>query len=115
MKVKVDKKYLISKDWDETPESCWNKWWKDILIKNGKIDKEQLKKELHDASLLEQEVIYLYSGLSGGNITKPFTYPHEVYSLYEQDLMDNYIHKDDLKDLLKNIKRKVKLRIECKI
>lgn len=82
------------------PDYEWDNFWKEIIVKNGEVDIDQLKKELSDYSMLIKHLSEIYMELSGGCISKPNTYPYEVISLYHQDLSDNYIDKMYLHDIL---------------
>jgi len=55
-------------------ERAWNSIWKDLIENpDGTLDKEALKKELHDYSVLFQSVQLAYSTLTGGEVSHPFT------------------------------------------
>ena len=40
-------------------------FWKDIIYKDGKIDEEQVMKELHDYSFLMEQASLVYEQISG--------------------------------------------------
>lgn len=71
-------------------EEVWQRVWLPILeeakaegstlpcIAFTDAQLKQLKLELHDAYTLYSSLNYLYSELSGGMISKPYTHPHHV-------------------------------------
>jgi len=66
------KKLDIDKEFEE--------FWVPIIfdLENGKLNLEQLKKELFDYSMLLKNVPKVYMEVSGGLISKPNTDPSEV-------------------------------------
>jgi hypothetical protein len=76
-------------------------FWKDIIYKDGKLNEEQVLKELYDYMVALQQVPKVYCAITGGKLSKVNYFADVVIAEYERDLSDNYIHKDDLRDLLK--------------
>ena len=50
-------------------EKCWKETWEEILIKNGVLDMEQLKKELSDFSDLIHRHTQLVSHITHGRMS----------------------------------------------
>ena len=61
-----------------TTEECWESFWKEIVCPDGKLDLEQVKKELHDFYTLIRNVSLVYDHITGGRISKPLTDPKVV-------------------------------------
>ena len=80
----------VEKDWE---------FWKDIIMKDGVIDIEQLKKELSDFSMILDEVPKVYDHITGGLLSKP-TYPADVV-ITQADDHSNECFKDNIKDLIR--------------
>jgi hypothetical protein len=56
----------------EDHEETFVKFWQPIICKrNGDIDLDKLKQELHDYFIVIQEVTLVYAELTGGRISKP--------------------------------------------
>lgn len=69
----------------ETPQECWDRLWKEILVlPDGSVDVEQLKKELADFSVLIRNIPEVYMGVTGGMVSKPMTDPDVVLSLHSE-------------------------------
>lgn len=81
----------------ETPEETYQCFWKLIVEKNGEIDFEQVKKELHDFHVVMGEVSKVYDQLTGGQLSKPNYYADGVISevhgyfdrIYQEEIEDN--------------------------
>ncbi len=81
-------------------EKDFEDFWKDIVVKNGKVDIEQVKKELHDYHILLKEVPEVYMEVSGGRISKPNTLASEVISEFNEQNLNKEITKDDVKMMI---------------
>ena len=69
----------------------YNSFWKDILEDDkGKLDMNQLKKELYDFYILIDNLSKLYVNVSGGLCSKPHTDANIVIELYEDHLNQRY-------------------------
>ena len=73
---------------DKEVEKDWKKFWKDIVIKNGKLDLDQIKCELYDFHEMMREVSKVYDVITGGMISKPNTMADAVIGVYEDRLRD---------------------------
>lgn len=73
-----------------TTEECWEQFWKEIVFPGGKLDLEQIKKELHDFHTLIDNVSLVYDHITCGRISKPLTDPKividEAESIYQDGL-----------------------------
>jgi len=91
-------------------EENWNDFWKDIVTKeDGTIDIEQVKKELYDYSQYMHETSKVYDAVTRGRVSKPNTLASAVIGEYEADINENYINKDDAKELIDNLKEELGL------
>lgn len=52
-------------------EKIYQENWKEIIEKDGKVDLEQVKKELRDFSFMLEQVPLVYSEVSKGLLSKP--------------------------------------------
>lgn len=68
----------ISLDGDEDYQREFRDFWAPILLKDGVLDVEQMKKELADFSLLIGNVSKVYDHVTGNAISKPLTDPDVV-------------------------------------
>lgn len=73
----------------------YEEFWKEIVERNGRLNKEQVKKELYDYSILLQEVPKVYYHLTGGRISKPNTLANEVISEAE------HIMSEEINEVIK--------------
>lgn len=72
-------------------QECWESFWREILVKNGQLDIDQVKKELFDYKYVREQASLVYSELSG--LSKVF-YPaksvisraHEKQAEVEEDM-----------------------------
>lgn len=62
----------------ETAEETYQNFWKLIVEKNGELDLEQTKKELHDFHFVMEQVSKVYDTLTGGQLSKPHYYADGV-------------------------------------
>jgi hypothetical protein len=83
-----------------------DEFWDDILVKDGKIDIEQLKKELSDFYYIIQNVPEVYCEITGNRISKPYTEAAVVLDYYREylnesikeafnDFIENYLEWDE--------------------
>jgi len=75
-------------------------FWRDIIYKNGKLDEEQVLKELFDYYFVMQQVPKVYCAITNGQLSKLMYKAETIIAKYEDDLSNNYVHKDDLKELM---------------
>jgi len=77
-------------------------FWKDIIYKDGKLDEEQVMKELADFYFIMQEVPKVYCEITGGLLSK-LKYPAEVVIReFNERFWDKEITKDDVVEILKS-------------
>ena len=74
--------------------------WKEIIYKDGKIDEEQVMKELEDYAFLMEQASKVYCAVTNGKMSKTNYFAHTIIQEYEQSF-DDYVHKDDIRDLIK--------------
>jgi hypothetical protein len=75
------------------PQERWDNFWKEILIlPDGSIDVEQLKKELCDFSVLINNIPKIFDAITGGMVSKPMTDPDVVISLHD-DYVDRMVEQ----------------------
>jgi hypothetical protein len=83
-------------------EQTYNDFWKEIVEnEDGTINIEQVKKELSDYYFLLQQVPAVYSAVTNGTLSKTTYNAETVITEYEDCLNENYIMKDDLRDIMK--------------
>ena len=87
-------------DVDEEVEKEYEEFWKDIVEDDGVLNKEQIKKELYDFSMVMVNCSKAYSEMTCGNITKPNTYFSEVLGIFQEKFWYAENVKDDVKDML---------------
>lgn len=80
----------------ETAEETYENFWKLIVEKDGEVDMEQVKKELHDFHIVMNEVSKVYSHLTGGQLSKPHYYADDVIS--EVYNYFNMLRQDEIED-----------------
>jgi hypothetical protein len=61
-------------DYERTFEEFWNP----IIMPDGDLNMDQLKRELHDYRTLIRNVSKVYDHVTGGYISKPMTNPDVV-------------------------------------
>ena len=77
-------------------------FWKDIIYKDGKLDEEQVMKELADFYFIMQEVPKVYCEITGGLLSE-LKYPAEVVIReFNERFWDKEITKDDVVEILKS-------------
>lgn len=63
----------------QSVEECWEKNWKAIILNDdGSVNLEQLKKELHDFTLIIGCATEAFSLVTGGRPSKPNSDPEWV-------------------------------------
>ena len=87
---------------DEEVEKEYEEFWKDIVEDDGVLNKEQIKKELYDFSMVMVNCSKAYSEMTCGNITKPNTYFSEVLGIFQEKFWYVEHIKDDVKDMIKS-------------
>lgn len=81
---------------DPKVEELFEKFWKPILFKDGKLNMDQLKKELCDYYFIIDQVPKVYDYVTGGKVSKPNTYADAVIGEYENYIQE--IVNDTLKE-----------------
>ena len=70
------------KDYEET----YNSFWKEIVEKDGVLDLDQVKRELHDYHRMLGEVPKVYDHVTGGRISKPNTPASAVIAEHDDEV-----------------------------
>ncbi|AIW03446.1 hypothetical protein CPT_Moonbeam48 [Bacillus phage Moonbeam] len=78
----------------EDYQQTYEDFWKTIVEVNGKVDFEQIKKELHDYRQLLKSVPKVYDELAG--LSNPFTDPSYILARVEERMIDRETAFDDL-------------------
>ena len=81
---------------DNEVQSNWEQNWKDILVlPDGSIDVEQLKKELHDFSRMMDTIPLVYEHITGGKLSKCLYDAQTVISCADEHYEQLYRLKPD--------------------
>lgn len=90
---------------DEEVEKEYAEFWKDIVEnEDGTLNKEQVKKELCDFSMVMDNCTKAYVEMTCNNISKPNTKFFEVLRIFENKFWNKEYVRDDVKDMLKDCK-----------
>jgi len=65
-------------------EKEYEDFWKDIVEKDGIVNMDQVKKELHDFYMMIKEVPKVYDHITNSRISKPLTHAHAVIEVFDQ-------------------------------
>lgn len=82
---------------DAEIEQVWNEFWVDIVMPNGVLDIEQVKRELFDLHFIADNVPRVYAHVTGGHASKPNTDPSVINSLADDET--NRAIEDALDDM----------------
>jgi len=86
-------------------EDNWKTFWKDIVTnKDGSINIQAVKNELFDYSNLMYSASIVYCEVTRNRVSKPNTTSGAVIAEYYDDINENYITKDDAKELIDGLK-----------
>jgi hypothetical protein len=67
-------------------EQIFDEFWRDIVMPNGVLDLDQVKRELFDYHMILGEVPKVYDAVTGGRISKPNTVADAVIGEFESYL-----------------------------
>lgn len=81
----------FEEQWDEKFE----KFWKPLLMKDGKWDEENIKNELHDLAFVADQIGIIYCELTGNRLSKPMYSARTILSEHEATCHQFCINKDD--------------------
>ena len=76
--------------------------WKEIIYKNGKIDEEQVMKELEDYDFILREVPKVYCEITGGLLSQINYSAKFVLAEFNELFWDKKIITEDIKEIIKN-------------
>lgn len=94
---------------DEVEEN-FNTFWKDIVTNaDGTLNLQAVKNELFDYSQYMHETSIVYDTITRGRVSKPNTTASAVIGEYNDDINENYINKDDARELIDNLKEELGL------
>lgn len=79
-----DVKRIVSLSYSDDVEKTYEEFWKDIVEKDGQLNKEAIKRELYDFSSVLREVARTYDHITRGRISKPNTCADHVILLVEE-------------------------------
>ncbi len=65
-------------------EKVWQDFWMPLVAPDGRVDMEQIKKELYDFRQIMKEVSRVYEYVTGGAISKINTKAEEVIIIYKE-------------------------------
>jgi len=70
-------------------EEKWNEFWKELVVdKDGKLDLDQVKKELFDFSVVMENVPKVYCEVTGDTVSKIMTDPGDVIRAFHDHVAD---------------------------
>lgn len=97
---------MSDKEKDKECLEVYNKFWKPIVERKGKINKKQLMRELWDWHYQMEQIPIIECEITGGALSKIGYSAEQVLGLYREDLEENYLHKsttiDDVTNTLKD-------------
>jgi len=89
---------------EQTPLDEVKSFWKNIVYQDGKINEEQVMKELSDYYFVMHEVPKVYCEITGGLLSK-IMYPAEIIlSEFNDKFWDKETIQDDIDILIKEAK-----------
>lgn len=115
------KNFIDALDHREVPEieEIWTKNWKHILIKEGILDLQQLKKELADFTIILSEVRNVYSHITGNTLSScayksavVIKQTEEHYREYYLNLIKNELMKGLTEDNIITEEQHIKILAE---
>jgi len=86
--------------------------WKEIIYKDGKIDEEQVFKELEDFAFLMEQASTVYEHFTG--LAKTNYFAQTIISIIEERTYDKDITQDDIRDIIEQSEDKEELISELK-
>lgn len=75
---------------DALVEKDWREFWVPLVVKDGEVDLEQIKKELFDYHMIMKEVSKVYYEVTGGKVSKPNTAAETVIDMYNDEINKSY-------------------------
>ncbi len=73
---------------EDDPNATYKEFWEDIIGPENNLNFDQIKKELHDFTVLMENAGKVYDYISGGRISKPNTDPGALYSAFDESMHD---------------------------
>lgn len=88
---------------DEEVEKEYQEFWKDIVEnEDGTLNKEQVKKELCDFSMVMDNCTKAYVEMTCNNISKPNTKFFEVLGIFQEKFLNIECVRDDMRETIEN-------------
>lgn len=88
---------------DEEVEKEYQEFWKDIVEnEDGTLNKEQVKKELCDFSMVMNNCTKAYVEMTCNNISKPNTKFFEVLGIFQEKFLNIECVRDDMRETIEN-------------
>lgn len=73
-----------------TPRSEARAFWKDIIYKDGKLDEEQVMKELEDFYFVMHEYPKVVDHITGGKMSKCMYYADDIIALADEHYQEMF-------------------------
>lgn len=83
-------------------------FWLDIIMKDGKIDEEQVMKELLDFGFMINEVPKVYMHVTGDLLSKPNYYAHSVTGAADEYYKRHYL--ETFENMIEDLKKEGSIR-----
>lgn len=100
---------------DKEVEQEYNDFWKGIVEnEDGTLNKEQVKKELSDYSMVMDNCERAFMEMTDGNVSKVNTKFFEVQHIFEDKFLHKESVKEDLKEIIDNVDNLEDLKKELK-
>ena len=85
----------------EEVEKVYQEFWKDIVEnEDGTLNKEQVKKELCDFSMVMDNCTKAYVEMTCNNISKPNTKFFEVLGIFQEKFLNIECVRDDIRETI---------------
>ena len=80
----TDTQVQRSESKEQTIEEVWEGFWLPIVLKEGQISLDEIKRELYDYALVLDQVRKVYSHITGGVITNQTSFAFDVIRVHDQ-------------------------------
>ena len=87
-------------------------FWKDIIYKDGKIDEEQVMKELEDYSFLMEQAGIVYCEVTGGLLSKVSYNAKTIIAEFQEKNYNKFCTQEDIKNIINNEKMSSEEKLE---
>lgn len=89
---------------DDQPDYMqeYERFWKEIVEHpDGTLNRDQIARELADALTLQRHLSEIYSEVSSGQVSKPFTLPSVVTAMYHDGLTE--VRDEAIRELIEEL------------